>query len=305
MKANPGPIRQAFGTVLHLPEMAIRGVGRAVFGPGRKPLRELGQGLRQAFGELPGSAMVAPSRARTMRRPAVGLARGMRMDGEAVTEPNGAKQPSPQAAAAPSVGGSAPQPILETAAGGWAVTSKTRDELGSSKLGARHVSLDFNDADGAPRGVEIVIPNDATPQERKAAQAYVDQTVQWFAKHGVTVPARGVRTAAENGRGTPGRFHTEPFFVSDADALKVMQQDPGGYAAILAGTLGTIPGVTFHAPHKRNDPGATRGDLNERDFARSTIIPELAKLARPQAAPVPRMGQGVGPNPFLVKPIYE
>jgi hypothetical protein len=183
--------------------------------------------------------------------------------------------------------------ISAAASGGWNVSSKTRDELGESKPEARHVSLDFNDADGTPRGVEIVIPQDASPAERAAAQAYVDRTVQWYASHGVKVPNRGVKVQGavdEYGnrqRGTPGRFHTEPFFVSDQEALGAMQKDPGGYAKILSETLGGIPGVTFHAPHKVNDPGATRGDLNERDFARSTIIPQLERIAK-SGAPAPQ-----------------
>ncbi len=47
----------------------IRGIGRAIFGPGRQPIRELGAGIRQAFGQMPGSAMAVPDRARMMRAP--------------------------------------------------------------------------------------------------------------------------------------------------------------------------------------------------------------------------------------------
>lgn len=160
------------------------------------------------------------------------------------------------------------------------VTDKTRDALPASTPSARQVSLDFNDAASpTARGVEIIIPNDATDEERAIAQAYVDRTTEWFRSKGIDVPNRGVRTAKENGRGTRGRFHTEPFFVGDADALAAMQEDPQGYAQVLASTLGRIAGVTFIAPHKANDPGAGRGNLNERDFARSVIIPELRKLA--------------------------
>lgn len=164
-------------------------------------------------------------------------------------------------------------------AGGFGVTTKTREEVGPSTPEARQVSLDFNDAaSSTARGIEIVIPDDATAAERAAAEAYVSQTQQFFAAQGVTVPVRGVKTRSENGRGTAGRFHTEPFFVGDAEALAAMQKDPAGYAAVLAGTLGRIPGVTFIAPHKANDPGATRGSVNERDFARQFILPHLEKL---------------------------
>jgi hypothetical protein len=58
-----------------------------------------------------------------------------------------------------------------------------------------------------------------------------------------------------------------------------MKKDPEGYAKVLAETLGRIGGITFIAPHKTNDPGATRGSLNERDFAREYILPKLKELA--------------------------
>jgi hypothetical protein len=173
------------------------------------------------------------------------------------------------------------RPVQIPAGQSFGVTTKTREELGASTTEARQVSLDFNDAaSSTARGIEIIIPDDATEQERAAAQAYVTRTQEFFKRNGVTVPVRGVKTRTENGRGTVGRFHTEPFFVGDAEAVAAMQKDPAGYAEVLASTLGTIPGVTFIAPHKANDPGAGRGGLNERDFARSQIIPQLERLRK-------------------------
>jgi hypothetical protein len=160
-------------------------------------------------------------------------------------------------------------------------TSKTRDQMPRSTADARQVSLDFNAAASKDaKGVEIIIPNDASAIERAAAMDYVNKTQQYFAERGVNVPVRGVRTAKENGRGTPGRFHTEPFFVGHAEARKVMESDPDGYAQVLADTLGRIPNVTFIAPHKTNDPGASDGKFNERDFAKGSIIPALERLSR-------------------------
>jgi hypothetical protein len=57
-------LSQAFANVVSLPVNAVRGVGRAVFGPGHQPLRELGAGMRNAFAQLPGSAQ---PRSRTRR----------------------------------------------------------------------------------------------------------------------------------------------------------------------------------------------------------------------------------------------
>jgi hypothetical protein len=166
-------------------------------------------------------------------------------------------------------------------AGNFGFTSKTRDLLPKSTPDARQVSLDFNAAASKDaKGVEIIIPNDASAIERAAAMDYVNQTKQYFADRGVDVPVRGVRTAKENGRGTPGRFHTEPFFVGHAEARKVMESDPDGYARVLVNTLGRIPNVTFIPPHKTNDPGAASGGFNERDFAKNAIIPALERLSR-------------------------
>ncbi len=165
--------------------------------------------------------------------------------------------------------------------GNWGFTSKTRDQLPKSTAQARQVSLDFNAAASKnAKGIEIIIPNDASRIERMAAEDYVQQTQKYFADRGVDVPVRGVRTAKENGRGTPGRFHTEPFFVGDTEARKVMESDPDGYAQVLANTLGKINNVTFIAPHKTNDPGASDGKFNERDFAKGSIIPALERLSR-------------------------
>jgi hypothetical protein len=165
--------------------------------------------------------------------------------------------------------------------GAFGFTTKTRDELGKSSIGSRHVSLDFNAAASKDaKGIEIIIPNDATPEERNAANRYVQLTQKFFADRGLNRPIRGVRTAKENGRGTPGRFHTEPFFVGDGEARKIMESDPDGYAQVLANAFNGVQGVTFIAPHKKNDPGASDGKFNERDFAKGSIIPALERLSK-------------------------
>lgn len=161
------------------------------------------------------------------------------------------------------------------------VTDKTRDQIGRrSKPGARLVSLDFNDARSSQaKGIEVVIPDNATHEERRAADAYVKGVQAFFKSHGVERPIRGVHTRSETGRGVPGIIHTEPFFLKDKAALRAIQADPAGYVKVLSETLGTIEGVTFMPPHKINDPGAQQGSLNERDFAKKVLIPLLKKRA--------------------------
>jgi hypothetical protein len=100
--------------------------------------------------------------------------------------------------------------------------------------------------------------------------------VDWYRSKGIEVPAGRVLT--KTGRGSSvSRFHTEPFYVQDADAMTAVQNDPDGYAAILEETLGRLSGVTFIAPHKTTDGGAQNDQINERDFARSYLIPALQR----------------------------
>lgn len=288
---------QAFANVISVPA----GIGRIGVGALRSVGRlgtGIGAGLAAGFAgpDLPAatvtSAAAMPSRT---RRASVATS----PEANEYLQP--ARSAAPQAQAFPAIDtGRTP--------GGWRAVSMTRDQIGPSTTKARQISLDFNDADNpSARGIEIVIPDDATPAERAAAQAYVERTQAYFAKHGVEVPIRGVRTRSENGRGTKGRFHTEPFFVRDAASRAVMQTDPAGYASVLAETLGTIPGATFIAPHTSTDPGATLGDLNERDFAKSAILPALMQLqSRPtrERNPPNLMQMQTRPevNPFLVPP---
>jgi hypothetical protein len=166
------------------------------------------------------------------------------------------------------------------------VTAGTRDQVGRKSVpGARQVALDFNDAKSSTaRGVEIVVPANATEEETTAAQAFTDELTAWYASKGVTVPNRGVKTVTGDGTAVP-RFHTEPFFAKDQAARDAIIADakaaaargePSEYAQLLVRTLGRVPGITFIAPHESGSAaGAVSGDYNERDFARKYIIPSL------------------------------
>ena len=164
--------------------------------------------------------------------------------------------------------------------GKFRFTYKTRDLLPASTPNARQISLDFNAAANKnAKGIEIIIPNNASDIERALALDYVNKTKDFFSSKGVDVPVRGVRTAAENKRGSSNRFHTEPFFVNDAASRAAIESDPDGYAQVLASTIGKIPGAMFIPPHKSNDPGASANGINERDFAKGVLIPALERLS--------------------------
>jgi hypothetical protein len=173
------------------------------------------------------------------------------------------------------------------------VVNKTRDQLEStsSTIGNRIVSLDYNSSSGGANYAMIVIPNDATAEEREAAKLYVDTVTDWFRSNGIQVGDPIVKTTSENGRGVGGFFHTEPAFVQNRAAMGLLQEKAGEYANIVANTLGALPGTTFIPPHKSNDPGAgAPGILGERDFAKTYILPELAKI---QQGVQTQMSQGV------------
>jgi hypothetical protein len=140
---------------------------------------------------------------------------------------------------------------------------QTRAEFGKTSIvGNRIISLDSNSVRGRAGEILrplIIIPNNATQAERKAAQASVNGVAKWLADNnpGERRATTGtVRTTAENGRGIKGFFHTEFFSVNDTKAVKMVRERPEEYARILAGTLGGIQGANFIVPHSPNDPGA-------------------------------------------------
>jgi hypothetical protein len=162
----------------------------------------------------------------------------------------------------------------------------TRDKLSRadrrSTPGSRNISLDFN-ANMKQVGVMTIIPDDATPQERAAAEAYNQGVVDFMAANGYpNYPNNGVKTTTENGRGKKGYFHTEPFFASDKLAAEIMARNPDGYAQVVSQTLGQIDGARFIAPHEQMDQGIVsthlgEGKISETRFATETLIPALQR----------------------------
>jgi hypothetical protein len=122
----------------------------------------------------------------------------------------------------------------------------------------------------------IVLPDDATAEEREAAEAYVARVAEVMKeKFGVDLKTRVV-TRSENvvngkARGRLNTAHIEPFAVTDAEAVKFFNSEEGRkvHASILRETLGTIPGAEFSLPHDPGrDPGAVGNGTSEVDLAR-------------------------------------
>ena len=142
------------------------------------------------------------------------------------------------------------------------------------------VNLDTNWAKGdRPTAPMVVIPDDATPEQRKAAEAYATRIAEVYEqKFGVALKPH-VKTRSENGRGRPDTIHTEPFSVNDTKAVDFFSGNEGRavHAQILRETFGSLPGVAFSLPHdqtRKGDSGAVGPRGSEVDLAK----PLLAEL---------------------------
>jgi hypothetical protein len=169
---------------------------------------------------------------------------------------------------------------------GYGVTSLSRSYLQKvlgaiSRVGSRIVSLDFNGSSNPnATGFEIVIPYNATPAERKVAVDYMNALDNFYKTNGIAMPRREILYKTHNAD-RPTSFFTEPFFSGDTAAANLIAREPQAYARILSTTLGTLPGVTFAAPH--GEYSRTVGasiNLNgktytETAYAREFVIPAL------------------------------
>lgn len=200
--------------------------------------------------------------------------------------------------ASPGAGGS--DNILQTIAGlntsgPWSSIDLARNQFKggrpSSTPSSRIISLDFNSVNNSnASGALIIIPNNASDSEKQIAKDYVDAVVTFARSNGLSNYGYqsgnvypGVRTAAANGSGIGGYYHTEPFFSQDQAAVNLFVGNPGAYSSILASTLGRLPGATFINPHEAG--GNTGAALtyngktySETAFASEFLQPELEKL---------------------------
>lgn len=100
--------------------------------------------------------------------------------------------------------------------------------------------MDCNQSDG--RKVIpplIVIPDDATPEMKAAAQAYVDAMAKLHnEKFGRDFRGQ-VKTRGQNGRGRSNTIHTEAWSIDDLQMVDYLKSPEGiqEYRQILASTL--------------------------------------------------------------------
>ncbi|HUS97200.1 MAG TPA: hypothetical protein VMX97_10705, partial [Hyphomicrobiaceae bacterium] len=183
----------------------------------------------------------------------------------------------------PGASGATPPPTYKIIENNVPTPSQRRDIFAK---GGVVVNLDTNWApSGRSTTPMIVIPDNATPAQRKAAQAYVEAIAGVYRdQFGKDITPKVV-TRSQNGRGRPATIHTEPYAVTDGVAVKYFSSPQGAkvHAKILRDTLGTIPGVQFSIPHDpgRGDHGAGHNGVDEVKLARLV----LAELKQGGGAP--------------------
>jgi hypothetical protein len=119
-----------------------------------------------------------------------------------------------------------------------------------------NISMDFNAApNGQARGTEVIIPDNASPELRAAAERYNKGVAAFAAKHGIRdYPIRGVRTRSENGRGVPHTVHTEPFFNTDTAMQEAIKANPAAFASIYRDAFGSLPNARACGSACKIDP---------------------------------------------------
>ena len=164
---------------------------------------------------------------------------------------------------------------------------KYSTDAGRSKIyraGGAPILLDtnFTTQGGGITQPLVVIPDDATEEQRHHAEKYVKEIAEYLnPKLGRNMKGRVITRSENNNRGRPFAFHTEPFALSDPAALRIMTSAAGmaDHRKILQRTLGSIKGAQFFLPHEDGDPGAGSkdGSTTEVQHARELLRPMFQK----------------------------
>ena len=133
-----------------------------------------------------------------------------------------------------------------------------------------NISLDFNSFKGA-KGTEVIIPDSASPEVRKAAETFNQLVVDFAAKHGYSgYKNRGVKTRSQNKRGVANTIHVEPFFTQDAQMEQIINANMDEFSQLYTQAFGSLP-ARLVAPH-----GVTKkGGIQDRGAVSKTFSDEL------------------------------
>jgi len=143
---------------------------------------------------------------------------------------------------------SSPWSMGEPVGGALQIVGGTRAQH-SPRTGL-NISMDFNASpNGGARGTEVIIPDNASPEVRAAAERFNDLVADFARQNGIAdYPVRGVRTRSENGRGVSNTVHVEPFFNDDRQMKELVAQNPAAFARLYQEAFGNIEGRLI-APH--------------------------------------------------------
>jgi len=173
-------------------------------------------------------------------------------------------------------------------------TPSRSERVDIQRKGGIVVNLDTNWAKGDQQtSPMVVIPDNATPEQRAAAEAYASRIAEVYkGQFGKTLAPRVV-TRSENGRGRKATIHTEPFAVTDSKAVAFFNSPEGQrmHAGILQETFGKVPGVHFSVPHDpygKGDRGAAANGVDEVKLAKGVL--ELMRSGGDDAMPAQPTG---------------
>jgi hypothetical protein len=144
---------------------------------------------------------------------------------------------------------------------GLFITPETRAQHPPS-ANALNISMDFNASPhGNARGTEVIIPDGSGPEVYGAARMFNEEVANFARRHGISdYPIRGIRTRSQNGRGVRHTIHTEPFFNTDLEIQRIIQQNPLEFAEIYTRAFGGLDNARLIAPH---GVGADRGATSQ------------------------------------------
>ena len=153
--------------------------------------------------------------------------------------------------------------------------------------GKLKISLDFNSSAGG-KGVEIIIPDDASSEVIAAAKKYVAGVKDFFDANGYGnykirdggKYGSGIFTVSENKKrrdsnlgGVSNTIHTEPFFHQDAKAEKIVDENFESFAKLHLDAFGDLS-ARMIIPHgaKGNPVGASSKTFgNEYEYGKRMI----------------------------------
>lgn len=170
---------------------------------------------------------------------------------------------------------------------GFMISPDTRAKYRPT-AGALNISMDFNAAPGGgARGTEVIIPDNASPEVRAAAERYNQMVADFARANGIAdYPVRGVRTRSENGRGVSHTVHVEPFFNDDMAMQNAIQANPGAFARIYRDAFGSLDNARLIAPHGvGGDRGAASSVFEDETSFGELMANSLLNAPAAQSAP--------------------